>query len=219
MFNRLKNLKIEDLYTSVKPLTYLSFFSGLAPFKRNAQKEFEAVSGIGLVFTVVQLMIFLYCFVTSIGVGETIIGHFFKSSITQIGNMAQVVAEMVATVTILVLSFVNRQKLVDIFRKINDVDKCLEKLGQDLDYQQIFKYSVITAVCITIFNVAYLGATYGLLHSAEMNPSLSIFITFAIPHINICLTVFKFISITNLIKRRFAMINKVSITFRFFIYI
>lgn len=210
MFKRLTDLKVDNLYSSVKPLIYLSFLSGLTPFKMNAKHEFEAISGIGLGFTLFHLLIFFYCFMASIGVGETIIGHFFKSSITQIGNVAQIVAEMVATVTILVLSFLHRGMLVDIFKQLSDVDKCLEKLGQNLDYKQIFNYSVITAICITIFNITYLGAAYGLLHSAEMNPSLSVFVTFAMPHINICLTVFKFISITNLIKRRFAMVNKVS---------
>lgn len=105
--------------------------------------------------------------------------------------------------------YLQRNLLLTIIQNCLVVDDIFLRLGLKLDYRKILMYSFVTSLGLLLFNFVYLLVSYMLLRSAEIWPSFVVFTTFALPHLNISIMVFKFLCTTHLTRTRFRMMNEV----------
>lgn len=202
----------DNVFQSLRPLTYISLV-GLAPFRLNLKTDNEVhTSTYSFVAGIVHYFFFVFCFATSIREGDSIIGYFFQTNITKLGDSTLRLTGIIAMSTIFGFAMFKRQKLVSIIQNNIVVDEIFVRLGIKLDYQRILLISFLISFGMVIFNVIYLCVSFGLLISATISPSFVTFTAFALPHINISLMVFKFLCTTHLAQSRFSMVNEVSKT-------
>ncbi|XP_017851574.1 putative gustatory receptor 28a [Drosophila busckii] len=199
----------DNVFQSLRPLTYISLV-GLAPFRLNLNADKEVHTSVySFVAGIVHYLIFVFCFVTSICEGESIIGYFFQTNITKLGDSTLRLTGIIAMSTIFGFAMFRRQQLVSIMQNNIIVDEIFVRLGLKLDYRRILLFSFLISLGLVFFNVIYLCVSYGLLISANISPSFVTFTAFALPHINISLMVFKFLCTTHLAQSRFNMVNEI----------
>uniref|UniRef100_A0A6P4F1F7 Uncharacterized protein LOC108048233 n=1 Tax=Drosophila rhopaloa TaxID=1041015 RepID=A0A6P4F1F7_DRORH len=125
-------------------------------------------------------------------------------------KMRRLIMILVGTMsTIFGFAMFKRQRLVGIIQNNIVVDELFVRLGMKLDYRRILLSSFLISLGMLLFNVIYLCVSYSLLVSATISPSFVTFTAFALPHINICLVVFKFLCTTDLARSRFSMLNEI----------
>lgn len=201
----------DNVFQSLRPLTYISLV-GLAPFQLNLNADKEVhTSSYSFIAGIVHFLFFVLCFVASIREGDSIIGYFFQTNITKLGDGTLRLTGIIAMCTIFGFAMFKRQRLVSIIQNNIIVDEIFVRLGMKLDYRRILLFTFLISMGIVIFNVVYMCVSYGLLVSATISPSFVTFMAFALPHINISLMVFKFLCTTHLAQSRFSMVNEVSI--------
>ncbi|KAH8412028.1 hypothetical protein KR222_007039, partial [Zaprionus bogoriensis] len=199
----------DNVFQSLRPFTYISLL-GLAPFRLNLNADKEVhTSNYSFVAGIVHYLFFVQCFVISIREGDSIIGYFFQTYITQLGDRTLRLTGILAMTTIFGFAMFKRQKLVSIIQCNIVVDEIFVRLGMKLNYRRILLFSFLISLGMVIFNVIYLCVSYGLLISAQISPSFVTFTAFALPHINISLMVFKFLCTTHLALSRFSMVNEI----------
>ncbi|XP_023173767.1 putative gustatory receptor 28a [Drosophila hydei] len=199
----------DNVFQSLRPLTYISLV-GLAPFQLNLNADKEVhTSSYSFIAGIVHFLFFVLCFVASIREGDSIIGYFFQTNITKLGDGTLRLTGIIAMCTIFGFAMFKRQRLVSIIQNNIIVDEIFVRLGMKLDYRRILLFTFLISMGIVIFNVVYMCVSYGLLVSATISPSFVTFMAFALPHINISLMVFKFLCTTHLAQSRFSMVNEI----------
>ncbi|XP_067626202.1 putative gustatory receptor 28a isoform X2 [Eurosta solidaginis] len=103
----------------------------------------------------------------------------------------------------------DRHLLMTIVKNSFVIDDVFLSMGLKLDYNKILLYSLATSMSLLLLNIVYLSVSYMLLRSAGIRPSFVVFTTFALPHLNISIMVFKFLCISHLTRTRFRMMNEV----------
>lgn len=201
----------DNVFQALRPLTYISLL-GLAPFRLNLNPRKEVqTSTYSFIAGIVHFLFFVMCFGISLVEGDSIIGYFFQTNITRLGDGTLRLTGILAMSTIFGFAMFKRQRLVSIIQNNIVVDEIFVRLGMKLDYRRILLSSFLISLGMLLFNVIYLCVSYGLLVSATISPSFETFTTFALPHINISLMVFKFLCTTDLARSRFSMLNEVSV--------
>ncbi|KAH8392359.1 hypothetical protein KR215_006666 [Drosophila sulfurigaster] len=199
----------DNVFQSLRPLTYISLV-GLAPFRLNLNADKEVhTSTYSFIAGIVHYLFFVGCFISSIREGDSIIGYFFQTNITKLSDSTLRLTGIIAMSTIFGFAMFRRQKLVSIIQNNIVVDEIFVRLGMKLDYRRILLFSFLISMGMVIFNVIYLCVSFSLLISATISPSFVTFMAFALPHINICLMVFKFLCTTHLAQSRFSMVNEI----------
>ncbi|KAH8317592.1 hypothetical protein KR074_001417 [Drosophila pseudoananassae] len=199
----------DNVFQALRPLTYISLL-GLAPFRLNLNPRKEVqTSTYSFIAGIVHYLFFVMCFGISLVEGDSIIGYFFQTNITRLGDGTLRLTGILAMSTIFGFAMFKRQRLVSIIQNNIVVDEIFVRLGMKLDYRRILLSSFLISLGMLLFNVIYLCVSYGLLVSATISPSFETFTTFALPHINISLMVFKFLCTTDLARSRFSMLNEI----------
>ena len=207
-----KLAQADDVYQSLKPLILLSYISGLDPIRLSSTTPSKSVtdSTVGFIMYFCSVIGFVTCLVLSYKQGETIIGYFFKTEITRIGDTLQRFTGVIGTVTIFGISMVKRTSTSKILVLMADVDNELLKLNQSVNYNKTLQYSYVVMICMIIFNCCFLIISYTLLRIAGVHPSVSVFLSFSLPQIQVCIVVVKFLCMVRLIRHRFVKLNKVN---------
>ncbi|XP_011198978.2 putative gustatory receptor 28a [Bactrocera dorsalis] len=204
----LKRLPQSDsILQSLRPLAYISLI-GLAPFRLSVSKEVRT-SAFSLAAGILHFFFYVLCFFLSLREGDSIISYFFQTSVTRLGDATLSLSGIIAMVMIFSSIFFKRNLLLTIIQNCLVVDGIFLRLGLKLDYRKILMYSFVTSLGLLLFNFVYLLVSYMLLRSAEIWPSFVVFTTFALPHLNISIMVFKFLCTTHLTRTRFRMMNEV----------
>ncbi|XP_061399383.1 putative gustatory receptor 28a [Musca vetustissima] len=197
----------DNIFQSLRPLTYISII-GLAPFHLKSQNEVRT-SALSYVAGISHFLFFSLCFLMSRCENGSIIGYFFQTNITKLGDFTLSCTGVIAMLTIFGFAIFKRDRLIAILQNNLVVDEIFVRLGIKLNYRTIFWYSFLMSFAMLLFNFIYLCVSYMLLRSAEITPSFVVFTTFALPHINISIMVFKFMCTTHLAKSRFHMLNEI----------
>ncbi|XP_055917525.1 putative gustatory receptor 28a [Eupeodes corollae] len=197
----------DNIYQSIRPLVYISLI-GLAPFRMHSSREVQT-SAPGLFVSFGHFLFYALCLGLSLNEGDTIIGYFFKTTITELSDITLMMAGVIAMLSIFGFAIFKRHRLIQIIQKNIIVDEIFVGLGLKLDYRKILCFSFVISVVMMTFNLGYLIISYFLLKSACIKPSFVVFTTFALPHINTTIMVFKFMCTTYLVKSRFSMLNNI----------
>ncbi|XP_073822499.1 gustatory receptor 28a [Musca autumnalis] len=197
----------DNIFQSLRPLTYISII-GLAPFHLKSQNEVRT-SALSFVAGIAHFLFFVLCFFMSRRENGSIIGYFFQTNITKLGDTTLSLTGVIAMLTIFGFAIFKRDRLISIIQNNLVVDEIFVRLGMKLNYRKILWYSFVMSFGMLLFNFIYLCVSYMLLRSAEITPSFVVFTTFALPHINISIMVFKFMCTTHLAKSRFHMLNEI----------
>lgn len=198
----------DNIFQSLRPLTYISMI-GLAPFSLNPQREVRT-SCLSFISGIAHFLFFVLCFFLSRQEKGSIIGYFFHTSLTKLGDNTLSLTGVLAMLTIFGFAMIKRNAFARIIENNLTVDEIFVRLGMKLDYRKILLYSYVISLGMLLFNVVYLCVSYMMLRSARIEPSFVVFTTFALPHINTSIMVFKFLCTTHLAKSRFGMMNEVS---------
>ncbi|XP_075151041.1 gustatory receptor 28a [Haematobia irritans] len=197
----------DNIFQSLRPLTYISII-GLAPFHLKSQNEVRT-SALSFVAGILHFLFYVLCFFMSRWEDGSIIGYFFQTNITKLGDATLSLTGVIAMLTIFGFAILKRSRLINIIQNNLVVDEIFVRLGTKLNYRKILWYSFVISFGMLLFNVIYLCVSYMLLRSAHITPSFVVFTTFALPHINISIMVFKFLCTTHLAKSRFHMLNEI----------
>lgn len=211
LYRELKNPS--DIYSAQLPLFVLSFLCGTIPFKLVGSygKRRLVTSIIGYLITFGLITLFSVCFVIALAKDGSIVGYFYSDSdIPKIGDTLQLFSGLIGLTITYLCSIMRRRKLVSLIYKLVKCDDRLKLLGIETDYRYTLHYILkVLFIKITIY-VLYMIGCYYLLKSVDASPNFTVWVSFFLPHLMICMSFVKFICFVKQIRHRFLLTNKVS---------
>lgn len=210
MWNEFK--KPSDIYSAQHPLIIVSFLCGISPYKLVGdvgQRRLEH-NIFGYVITGLLLALYFVCYIDTLKAHESIVGYFFHTNITNIGNSLQLFTGLLGLTSTVVFSHLRRKKLVTLLQQLGKIDTFFRELGVETDYKYTVRYISIVLVVKFVIFITYLTGCYVLLDDADAHPKYTVWISFFLPHIMISMNVVKFMCYVKQIRHRFLLLNKVT---------
>lgn len=203
--------KPTDIYGAQQPLIIITFLCGITPFKlvgSTGNRRIE-MTIIGYINTIIHITIFGYCFVVTLNKNATIVGYFFNTQISKIGDMLQLCTGLLALTITFMCCLLKRHKVIGVIHFLQRIDEDFKELGIETDYKSTFRYILIVLSFKVMIYMVYLFGSYFLLDSVLVYPSVSVWVSFFLPHMVISSLISLFMCLIKQIRHRFLLLNKV----------
>lgn len=202
-----------DIYGAQRPLLILSYLSGITPFKlvgptNNRRLE---VTVMGFVNTFLHILIFGVCFILTLQRNESIIGYFFKTEISRIGDTLQLCTGLIALTITFICCLIRRYTIINVFHMMSRIDDRLKELGVETDYKTTLHYILLVLLVEALIYFTYLIGSVYLLKSFEVYPVIYVWVSFFLPCLIVSTIVAKFLCLVKQLRHRFLLLNKVRI--------
>jgi len=201
-----------DIYTTYRPIFYITFLAGLTPVRvvdNEAGERKLVVANYGFIITFAHFILFGICYIYTIDKKDTIVGYFFQSGISLIGDTLQMFTTCFALIIIMVYCLMRRYILIECVHQLAKIDEDLHNIGIEINFKKMLNFIIITILIKVILYIVYLCGSYKLLSSAGLNPGISIYVSFFLPHLMISLVVVLFMCLVQHIYKNFYSLNKV----------
>ncbi|XP_030383860.1 putative gustatory receptor 28b [Scaptodrosophila lebanonensis] len=200
-----------QVYEALRPLFFLTFLYGLTPFhvgKRKMGEAYLKMSFFGVFNIVVYIVLCAFCYISSLRQGESIVGYFFRTEISTIGDTLQIFNGLIAGAVIYTSAFVKRCKLLGTLTILHSLDTNFNNIGIRVKYSRIFRYSILVIVFkIFILGIYFVGV-FRLLVSLGVTPSFCVCMTFFLQHTVVSIAICLFCVIAFSFERRLSIINQ-----------
>lgn len=203
--------KPSDIFSAQYPLIIVSFLCGISPYKLVGdvgQRRLEH-NYFGYVIAGLLLALYFVCYIDTLMDHESIVGYFFHTNITNIGNSLQLFTGLLGLTSTFAFSHLRRKKLVTMLQQLGKIDMIFRELGVETDYKYTVRYIVIVLVVKFIIFLTYLTGCHVLLRDADAHPKYTVWISFFLPQIMISMNVVKFMCYVKQLRHRFLLLNKV----------
>ncbi|XP_036329791.1 putative gustatory receptor 28b [Rhagoletis pomonella] len=131
-----------DAYSASQTLLWFNFLLGLTPFRIHGTmcgQRTLRISRLGYLNTLLQVIFFMYCFIHSLAEQASIVGFFFKSEISQVGDTLQKFIGLLGMLTLFGISLSECRVIVSLCNTVAYVDKRFLNIGVTFNYQYIMK--------------------------------------------------------------------------------
>lgn len=203
----------KQLYESLQPLYFLTFWHGLTPFfiKNDSQGQKKLHHSVfGYLNAVAHIVIYtIFYVITLLNNCESVAGYFFRTSITYVADLMQIMCSFIGVTVIYLAAILPKHHLQKSLETIQFMDDQLKEVGIKIMYSKILRFSCILLGTITIVNLLYTMGCFMLLNSAQVGPSIALHITFVLQHTVISLAITLFCCISRTLQLRLAMMQKV----------
>nr|XP_036214739.1 putative gustatory receptor 28b isoform X3 [Bactrocera oleae] len=202
-----------DALGAAQTLIWFNFVLGLTPFRLQAtdsgQQRTLHISQLGYMNTLLQVIFFMYCFIHSLAEQASIVGFFFKSEISQIGDTLQKFIGLLGMLTLFGISLSECRVIVSLCNTIVTVDRRFHNLGVVFNYQYIMKLTHLKMFLVITLNISYMSSCFWMLFHNDIWPTFQAMITFFMPHVFLLSVVVLFSTFLFRLQQHFGLINKV----------
>lgn len=202
-----------DAIGAVQTLIWFNFLLGLTPFRLqptgDGQQRALHISQLGYLNTLLQVIFFMYCFIHSLAEQASIVGFFFKSEISQIGDTLQKFIGLLGMLTLFGISSSECCVIVSLCNTITVVDGRFRNLGVTFNYQYIMKLIHLKMFLVITLNISYMSSCFWMLFHNDIWPTFQAMITFFMPHVFLLSVVVLFSTFLFRLQQHFDLINKV----------
>lgn len=198
----------KDIFASIRPLLFVCFVSGIAPFKVVGApgNRHLVVTIFGLAFTLFHLFSFYMCYVQAIK-DQDIQTHFFNSKVSRFSENVQTITSFVAIGFAMIPCFLKRNKLRLLLNLMIQIDQKLFDLGAKINYKNVSRVVWFTLFFQWSIEFSFIGITSILLRSFQDSLNFLEWMYFFQPFAIIMTYKSKYYCIMRLIKSRFNYIN------------
>ncbi|XP_032591702.2 putative gustatory receptor 28b [Drosophila grimshawi] len=203
-----------QVYEALRPLFFLTFLYGLTPFhvvRRKMGESYVKMSCFGIFNIFVYIVLCGFCYISSLRQGESIVGYFFRTEISTIGDRLQIFNGLIAGAVIYASAILKRCKLLRTLTILHSLDMNFANIGIRVKYSRIFRYSILLLVCKLLILGVYFVGVFQLLVSLGVTPSFCVCITFFLQHSVVSIAICLFCIIAFSFERRMSIINQPSL--------
>lgn len=208
-----------DAYGAVQTVIWFNFLLGLTPFRLHNEPTSEQlrtlrISQLGYLNTLLQVIFFMYCFIHSLADQASIVGFFFKSEISQIGDTLQKFIGLLGMLTLFGISSCECRVIVSLCDTVAYVDKRFLNIGVIFNYRYIMKLTHLKLFLVITLNASYMSSCFWMLFHNDIWPTFQAMITFFMPHVFLLSVVVLFSTFLFRLQQHFDLINKVRLCAR-----
>ncbi|XP_067624582.1 putative gustatory receptor 28b isoform X2 [Eurosta solidaginis] len=202
-----------DAYGAAQTLIWFNFMLGLTPFRivgtRCGGQRTLCVSRLGYLNTMLQVIFFMYCFIHSLVDQSSIVGFFFKSEISQVGETLQKFIGLLGMLTLFGISLSECHVIVSLCDTVSHLDRRFLNIGVVFNYQYIMKLTHMKIFLVVTLNVSYMSCCFWMLFHNDIWPTFQAMVTFFMPHVFLLSVVVLFSTFLLRFRQHFDLINKV----------
>lgn len=202
-----------QVYEALRPLFFLTFLYGLTPFhvvRRKMGESYLKMSCFGIFNIFVYIVLCGFCYISSLRQGESIVGYFFRTEISTIGDRLQIFNGLIAGAVIYTSAILKRCKLLGTLTILHSLDTNFSNIGIRVKYSRIFRYSILLLVFKLLILGVYFVGVFRLLVSLGVTPSFCVCMTFFLQHSVVSIAICLFCVIAFSFERRLSIVNQVS---------
>lgn len=203
-----------QVYEALRPLFFLTFLYGLTPFhvvRRKMGESYLKMSCFGIFNIFVYIVLCGFCYISSLRQGESIVGYFFRTEISTIGDRLQIFNGLIAGAVIYTSAILKRCKLLGTLTILHSLDTNFSNIGVRVKYSRIFRYSILLLVFKLLILGVYFVGVFRLLVSLGVTPSFCVCMTFFLQHSVVSIAICLFCVIAFSFERRLSIVNQVSL--------
>ncbi|XP_032294481.1 putative gustatory receptor 28b isoform X2 [Drosophila virilis] len=201
-----------QVYEALRPLFFLTFLYGLTPFhvvRRKMGESYLKMSCFGIFNIFVYIVLCGFCYISSLRQGESIVGYFFRTEISTIGDRLQIFNGLIAGAVIYASAILKRCKLLGTLTILHSLDTNFSNIGIRVKYSRIFRYSILLLVFKLLILGVYFVGVFQLLVSLGVTPSFCVCMTFFLQHSVVSIAICLFCIIAFSFERRLSIVNQV----------
>lgn len=202
-----------QVYEALRPLFFLTFLYGLTPFhvvRKKMGESYLKMSFFGVFNIFIYICLCGFCYISSLRQGESIVGYFFRTEISTIGDRLQIFNGLIAGAVIYTSAILKRCKLLGTLTILHSLDTNFSNIGIRVKYSRIFRYSILVLVFKLLILGVYFVGVFRLLVSLNVTPSFCVCMTFFLQHTVVSIAICLFCVIAFSFERRLSIINQVS---------
>lgn len=202
-----------DVYVAQRPLFLMSFLVGILPLNLAGEegKRRLEVTICGFIITGLYGLAFAVCYIITLIRHDSLIGYFFLSDISNVGNTLTLCTAFLTLAVTFVCCIIRRFKLIAVFNMLAKIDEKFKELGAVINYKTTLKFTSCAVLTFLIIYGFYLGGSYWLLRSSKIYPNITVWVTFFLPHAMTSMVAIMFMCIVNQIRHRIRCLNVVRI--------
>lgn len=205
-------LNPEDVYAAEKTILMVTFILGITPLRIagcfGSRRMY--VSRLGLIITLIQGTFFAYCFLHSFLLEESIVGFFFKTEISKVGDILQKFIGLSGMLILFGMSLRKGRDMVAMYQMVSFVDGRFLNLGVEFNYRFIMKFRHTKLAMMTGVCSSYMGSSMWILFHNGIWPSFQAVGAFFVPHIFVLSVVVLNVSFAMRFGQYFDLLNRVS---------
>ncbi|XP_070065496.1 putative gustatory receptor 28a [Drosophila virilis] len=201
-----------DAYGAEQTLFLFTYLLGLTPFRLKGQaagRHFQ-LSRIGYLNALLQLSFFGYCFLDALVQQQSIVGYFFNSPISQVGDSLQKFIGMTGMFTLFLCCGLRVRLLIRLCDLIAHIDDHLLNVGICFNYGKIMSLRHTQLFLICVVQLAYLASSICMLLYNDVRPSYPVAVAFYVPQVFLLSIVLLFGAILHRCWQHFDALNQVS---------
>ncbi|XP_017004590.2 putative gustatory receptor 28b isoform X5 [Drosophila takahashii] len=200
-----------DAFGAEQSLLLYTYLLGLTPFRLTGQageRQFR-LSKFGYLNAFLQLSFFSYCFLAALIEQQSIVGYFFKSEISQMGDSLQKFIGMTGMSTLFLCSSIRVRLLIRIWDRISSIDDRLLNLGVCFNYAAIMRLRHAQILLINGVQLSYLISSIWMLLRNDVRPIYTAAVAFYVPQIFLLSIVMLFGATLHRLWQHFDVLNQV----------
>lgn len=204
-------LSPRDAYGAEQTLLLFTYLLGLTPFRLRGQttRHFE-LCRLGYLNALLQLAFFGYCFLAALVQQQSIVGYFFNSPISQVGDSLQKFIGMTGMFTLFLCCGLRVRLLIRLCDMIAGIDDHLLNVGICFNYGRIMSLRHTKLFLMSGVQFAYLTSSLYMLLSNDVRPTYTVAVAFYVPQVFLLSIVLLFGAILHRCWQHFDALNKVS---------
>lgn len=206
-------LRPRDAYGAEQTLLLFTYLLGLTPFRLRggeAEARHFQLSRLGYLNGLLQLGFFGYCFLYALIQQQSIVGYFFNSPISQVGDSLQKFIGMTGMFTLFLCSMLQVRLLIRLWDLIAHIDDRLLSVGVSFHYRRIMQLRHVKLFLISGIQFAYLISSMCMLLWNGVQPTYPAAVAFYVPQVFLLSIVLLFEAILHRCWQHFEALNRVS---------
>lgn len=204
----------KDSYATDQVLLKITYFMGLTPVcisqkKKNEQRVIY-ISQLGILISLSQMSFFMYCFLYSLIMDESIVSYFFKTDVSKAGDLLQKFMAMLGMMMMFIESLRKSQDLINLYHAIAKSDKSFLNVGIEFSYAYILKFRLLKLIFVSVVILIYVGSSFYMLYHNNVWPKYEAMVAFYSPLILLLVMVVLNITFIMRFTQYFDSLNGVS---------
>uniref|UniRef100_A0A1A9WEQ2 Gustatory receptor n=1 Tax=Glossina brevipalpis TaxID=37001 RepID=A0A1A9WEQ2_9MUSC len=206
-------IKPIDSYAAEQTLLWVTFLTGLTPIRISSPdhngERIIYISRIGYIISVFQVIFFLYSFIHSFLLDESIVGYFFKTEISQVGDVLQKFIGMSGMIILFGVSLYKSNDLIELYHVVAKIDNKFLDVGVEFNYRFIMKFRHSKLMFIISICTIYVSGSFWMLFHNNVWPTFQAIVAFFVPHIFLLSVVILNVAFIMRFTQHYDLINKV----------
>lgn len=200
-----------DIVDSWRPMLIIGKISGLIPLRIkvvNGRKLLQ-VHILGLLSSVMNMSFYVICLIITISHNDSLISSLIQSFVAEFGEKLQLYTSAFFIVLTFLTFMKKCGKISKAIQTLDSVDRRLEVLECNLDFDSMLKWGYISIVVLLASGLGFLSVCLYIMYQAEIGFNFFSYWAYTMPHIKLSFVSLIFGSFVMTLNYRFSCINKV----------